>query len=109
MARKTRNEAEWRSLVAQWEQSGEKVSEFCRSRKVTASRFWAWRKRISQEPKSRRSNPPAFFLAEIQGNESGADPGAWLEVCLGGNRRLRILGSFDAAALRAVVEALEKC
>ena len=103
MARKNRSEAEWRSLVAQCEQSGEPGAAFCRTRGIPANRFWHWRRKLNQESSSR----PAFVLATIPQQQESSEH--WMEVCLGSGRQIKFGGHFDPKTFQAVVEVLEGC
>src|SRR5258708_35581785 len=59
----------WRRLISAQMRSGERVAAFCRDRKLRASHFYWWKKRL-------RENTTARFM-EVQVAESPANlPGA---------------------------------
>ena len=79
MAQRKRNRnawTKWRRLISEQMRSGESVAAFCRrERKLRASHFFWWKKRL-------RENTAARFV-EVQVAESPADvPGdSRIEVC----------------------------
>src|SRR5215468_1796834 len=51
--RTKRTWTKWRRLIREQERSGQSVSEFCRERKLHASYFFAWRKRLRESATAR--------------------------------------------------------
>jgi transposase-like protein len=100
--RKGRREtwAKWHGLIAEQKQSGQSVAAFCRERGLCAPHFFAWKKRLSEEA----TNP--FVAVEVVSAGQRA-PSRAVEIRLAGGRRVMVEPGFDAAHLRAVVEALE--
>jgi len=92
--------AKWRRLVAQQNKSGESVAAFCRQRGLCAPHFFAWKKRLSQ------AAPQPFVAVEVVG---GGEPAAGraIEIRLEAGRTVIVEPGFDAAHLRAVLQALE--
>ncbi len=81
--RMRRTEAEWRGLVARFEQSGLSMTAFCRRAKLPRSSFVKWRGRVRRRPRverAARSSPafvewiaPSSAQAEpVKGAEAGA-------------------------------------
>src|ERR1041385_3054887 len=94
----TKNE-QWRERIAEQEQSGLSVKQFCKGRGLAECSFYAWRKRL------RKKEPVRFALVEratLQefGNE------APLELVLTTGERLRIGAGVDVATLRTVLDVL---
>ena len=95
--------AKWEELVAEQAGSGLSVAAFCRQRRLTESQFFTWKRRLRQaaaEPfvEVRVAEPAVHFLPA----QSRA-----IEIRLESGRRVLVEPDFDAAHLRAVVEALE--
>ncbi|MGO8759933.1 MAG: IS66 family insertion sequence element accessory protein TnpA [Terracidiphilus sp.] len=51
--------AKWGGLVAEQEQSGQSVAAYCRERELRSGQFFAWKKRTSSGPASRRTRAPS--------------------------------------------------
>ena len=81
--------------------SGESVAAFCRERKLRASHFFWWKKRL-------RENTAARFV-EVQVAESPANvPGdSRIEVRLQNGRSLIVGRGFDAEHVRALLAVVE--
>ena len=95
--------SKWSGLISEQSESGEAVEAFCRKRGLTASQFYAWRKRL-------RSSAAEQFL-EVQIAKPAARPipskrGA-IEIRLTEGRCVLVEPGFDPDHLRAVVAALE--
>ena len=92
----------WRELVTEQADSGQGVAAFCRDRGLTASQFFAWRKRLRQAA--------AGFL-EVQVLRTPAQASVVnsraIEICLSEGRRILVEPGFEPNHLRAVVAALE--
>lgn len=94
--RKSRIEA-WREAIAEQEQSGLPVREFCQRRGVSEQSFYTWRRRV------REKEPVRFALVETDRSKTASEP---LELVLRSGERLRIGFGVDAATLRTVLEVL---
>jgi len=92
--------AKWRRLVAEQKRSGNSVAAFCRERGLCAPHFFAWKKRLSQ------AAPQPFVAVRVVGAGEPV-PSRGIEIRLEGGRAVMVEPGFDAAHLRAVVEALE--
>lgn len=61
-------EPHWRGVIADWQASGLTVAEFCRSRKITPSQFYRWKKQIKEKDggssKSQRHRPQTAARAK---------------------------------------------
>ena len=82
-------------------QSGKSVAVFCRERKLRASHFYWWKKRL-------RENTAARFV-EVQVAESPANlPGdSRIEVRLQNGRSLMVGRGFDPEHVRALLAVVE--
>lgn len=90
----------WRARIAEQEQSGMSVGQFCREQKITEASFYGWRKRL------RPSEAVRFALVERGRMAQPSTAEAVLELVLNTGERLRIGAGVDAAALRTVLVAL---
>jgi transposase-like protein len=88
----------WRRMLADYEQSGKTIREFCQKQGVSDYSFYAWRKRIGRE------TPVTFALVET--NPPAAAIPITIEVALITGERLRI--PCEAAALRLVLGVLRE-
>ncbi len=81
-----RTEAEWRSILGRFEQSGLSESAFCRRSKISRSTFLKWKRRLS-----RVSEPAPTFVEWIApGSSSEPTPSAGeFELSLPGGVVLR--------------------
>jgi hypothetical protein len=95
--------AKWRGLVSEQGGSGQSVAAFCRERGLPASRFFAWKKRLSQAATGQFVELQVVGApAQLTGAQSRA-----IEIRFGGGCRVFVEPGFDADHLRAVVAALE--
>jgi len=98
----------WRTIVADWRNSGLGVAAFCRSRHVNKSGFHRWRNILDQldhppttpPPAPNPTTPsPAFVPVRVI-------PDAVVEVILPSGLQLRVPLSADARQLARLVLAL---
>src|ERR1700746_160983 len=84
----------WRRLISEQMRSGKSVAAFCRERKLRASHFYWWKKRL-------RENTAARFV-EGQGGESPANisSDSRIEVRLQNGRSLMVGREFDPEHVR---------
>jgi hypothetical protein len=91
----------WRRLISEQMRSGKSVAAFCRERKLRASHFYWWKKRL-------RENTAARFV-EVQVAESSASlPGdSRIEVRLQNGRSLMVGREFDSEHVRGLLAVVE--
>ena len=91
----------WRGLISEQLRSGQSVAAFCRERKLRASHFYWWKKRL-------RENTTASFL-EVQVAESPANlPGdSRIEVRLQNGRSLMVGRGCDPEHVRGLLAVVE--
>src|SRR5713101_7321372 len=91
----------WRRLISEQMRSGESVAAFCRERKLRASHFYWWKKRL-------RDNTATRFV-EVQVAESPANVAgdSRIEVRLQNGRSLMIGRGFDAEHVRGLLAVVE--
>jgi hypothetical protein len=98
----------WRTILADWRQSGLNISAFCRSRHVNKSGFHRWRNILDQLDRSSTTPPPA--LHEPKSSPSFVPlrviPDTVVEVILPSGLQLRVPLSADAQQLARIVLAL---
>jgi len=95
--------AKWGGLMAEQQRSGQSVAAFCRERGLCAPHFFAWKKRLSERG---REQFVAVEVVEAREPQARAASPA-IEIRLGSRRSVIVEAGFDAAHLRAVLEALE--
>jgi hypothetical protein len=101
-------EARWARLVREQEGSGMSIREFARSRDLSSGTLGWWR----SELRRRRAGRGVVRLAEVTvvgGEPPRAPSSGRIEVQLSNGRRLLLAPGFDVDAVRALVEALERC
>jgi hypothetical protein len=91
----------WRRLISEQIRSGKSVATFCRERKLRASHFYWWKKRL-------RENTAARFV-EVQVEESPANVAgdSRIEVRLQNGRSLMVGREFDAEHVRGLLAVVE--
>ena len=106
--RKRRTRGEVKRLVAEFEASGIKRNEFCRTRGIALSTLQRHLKRHgSGVGRARAGN--RLVAVEWSGQEPKRDSqrACALEVVLPGGRRIEVRREFDSATLGRVVKVLE--
>jgi len=99
--------AQWRALVNQARESGQRPSQFCQEHGLDLAKFYYWRRVFALEHSE--GSPEAHFALVRRGvaaKEVGGDAGLELQVDRGW--RLRIPRGVDEATLRMVLGALSK-
>jgi hypothetical protein len=91
----------WRRLISEQMRSEKSVAAFCRDRKLRASHFYWWKKRL-------RENTTARFV-EVQVVESPANlpDDSRIEVRLQNGRSLMVGRGFDPEHVRGLLAAVE--
>jgi hypothetical protein len=91
----------WRRLISEQMRSGKSVAAFCRERKLRASHFYWWKKRL-------RENTAARFV-EVRVAESPANvPGdSRIEVRLQNGRSLMVGRGVDPEHVRGLLAVVE--
>jgi len=90
----------WSRIIEEQRASGLTVARFCEERRIPASSFFPWRKRLKDAPAG-----PAFVEAKVRGVADGDGGGVTIE--LAGGRRVMASRGFDRDLLLEVIEALE--
>jgi hypothetical protein len=97
----------WREKLERFADSGQSVCGFCASQGLSQPSFYSWRRRLADgnaaaASMARRRSAPAFVPVHV-----AAESSAGMEIVLRGDRRIRVCGPVDPAALVDVVSALE--
>ena len=97
----------WRDTFKQFAASGQSVRAFCAGRGLSEPSFYSWRRTLAERdanasPVARSSQTPAFVPIHVAEETIGG-----IEIVLRGDRRVRLHGPVDRAALAEVVAALE--
>jgi len=105
----------WRSLIEQWQESGETQEAFCESRGVAVAslRWWKWKLGSEDDVAGRRHEAPApgpafvpVRIVERDKGSGGGTGGACFELLLPGRLRLRVPRDFEAESLARLLEVL---
>ncbi|HVH85733.1 MAG TPA: hypothetical protein VM912_03360, partial [Terriglobales bacterium] len=96
----------WRSLVSEWQASGQSVAGFCRGRQVSEALFHYWKKRLRVQVR------PQFVELQVakpqlRVKHFSSALGATIEVRLSNGRSLMVPPEFDASHLRALLAIVE--
>ena len=89
-----RNEAQWRSLLTRFSDSGLSVSVFCRREAVSTASFYRWRARLDRADGGEglvvRSEPGFVDLGTLR-EQSGRGAAVELKLDLGGGLSLHLV------------------
>lgn len=107
-APRRRSQAEAEQLAAEFEASGLRRREFCRSRGLNVSTLDVYRKRLRQA-RGEGSGAQRWVAVEVAGGkpEAGALKSG-LAVVLGQGRRIEVERGFDAGTLEQLLHLLER-
>ena len=93
----------WQRLVSEQGRSGQSVTAFCRERKLRASHFYWWKKRLGASGAERFVEVKLATAAPTL----GAGDDRRVEVVLRNGRSLRVGPGFDPALVGALAAVLE--
>lgn len=93
--------AKWRKLVSEHERSGQTAAVFCRERGLCRPYFFAWKKRLREDP--------AMKFLEVQLSQGVPSPirDSRVEIRLQNGRSLLVGPGFDAEQVRVLVGIAE--
>ncbi len=126
---------QWQAAVAQWQESGQSVRDYCRAQGLKESAFYFWRRKLARHDStgpagqeaneqrlasqatrgaglsvsrrlSRTPKPPASFLP-VRVVRDQEQSAAGVEIVLGSGRTIRVQPGFDRRALADVLHVLE--
>jgi putative transposase len=81
-----RTQDQWKTLVEQWQQSGQSARQFCEERNLGYASFCQWRKRLIKDlPESSRQDSDAPFIDLASLTSSSNFNGGWHIVLSLGN------------------------
>ncbi|MCY2953540.1 MAG: IS66 family insertion sequence element accessory protein TnpB [Planctomycetota bacterium] len=97
----------WRSVLRDFAGSGQSVRAFCASRGLSEPSFYSWRRTLAERDARSPAvatpvQTPAFVPIHV-----AEENGERIEIVLRGDRRVRLCGPVDRAALAEIVAALE--
>lgn len=118
--RNSRKEQQWRTILANWQRSGQSVRVFCAQHDLLEQSLYAWRRIIAQRDQEARQSPqpqpdnsakptspprfvPIHLTPTIETNINTP-----LEIVLPGNRTIRVATGFDPATLRQLLALLQE-
>ena len=101
--RTNRNADQWRSIMADHEQSGLSATAFCKARELGYPSFMAWRRRLASQRLPEDSSKPAFIeltspqplldasaSTPMPSHTVSSEAPTIIELSLGGGVQLRI-------------------
>jgi transposase-like protein len=108
--RKTKHRTRWtperaRQVLAELEGSEMSVGAFATERGLHPQRLYRWRQRMATKIRA-ATEAPAFAEITVRGHDR--EPGGRFEIELARGRIVRVGPSFDAEALRRLVQLLEE-
>jgi hypothetical protein len=92
----------WRQRLKEWQRSGQTGRDFCQRHGLSEPSFYCWRREIAK-----RDREPAAAERQAAFVPVRVVASAPIDVVLRCGRVVRVPAGFDAAQLRAVVQALE--
>jgi transposase-like protein len=92
----------WRQRIAECEQSGMSVRQWCLQHDLTSNRFYEWRKRLGRLEDT-AAEPAGWTRLQVADALPASRP---LTVRVGA-AAIDVVPGFDPAHLRAIVRALE--
>lgn len=97
----------WRQALRQFAAGSQSIREFCRSRGLSQPSFYSWRRRLARHDAaaSAANDLPSFVPVSVCQEDVAQRRG--FEIVLRGERRIRLSGPVDNAALAEVVAVLE--
>src|SRR5258708_40281315 len=87
----------WRRLISEQMWSGESVAAFCRERKLRASHFYWWKKRLRENTTGR------FVEGRVAESPANLPGDSRIEVRLQNGRGLMVGGGFDGEHVRGLL------
>lgn len=88
----------WRNALAEWNQSGLSIRDFCTTRRLSEAGFYAWRRELTKRD---RATPPALKFLPVHIRAE-----AVLEVVLPNGLVVRAPAAVEATTVAALVAAL---
>ncbi len=93
---------EMRGVLADWERSGLRLTEFARQREISVATLSWWRHRLG------RSTAATEFV-EVRPTAIDAGRAAVFEVVLPSGVLVRVPSAFDGSALERLLTTLSRC
>ena len=84
MASVRRSEAQWRDLIARWQQSGESAKAFCLAHGISLARFYKRRRELRPDPAQKfvpvrvRADSVVVQIGDISVRCSASTPVSWI-------------------------------
>jgi hypothetical protein len=91
----------WRRLISEQMRSGESVAAFCQERKLRASHFYWWKKRLREKTTTR------FVEVQVAESPAKALDDSRIEVRLKNGRSLIVGRGFDPEHVRGLLVVVE--
>ena len=98
-ASRSRPRTFWRDLIAGGPEPSQTVADYCRRHGVSTASFFAWRKRLRDEPAAPPAPGPAFVPIRVV-------PDVSAEIALPAGLTVRVPVHADPAAVARLVAAL---
>jgi hypothetical protein len=100
----------WQQVIQRQRASGLSIERFCQRERLATATFFAWKRRLRQERPAGPASMSAavnFAAVRVVPEPPGPVPAGTLEIVLGRDRRIRLVGPVDRTMLAEVVAVLE--
>ena len=98
-------EADARAVIEAWQESGQSIAQYARSRNIQPERLARWERKLRRPGTQSMSFHP---VRVTRAAHRDAESAARIEVVLGNERRIRVPHGFVPEDLRAVLAVLEE-
>jgi|SRR3990172_284996 len=99
-------EADARAVIEAWQESGQSIARYARSRNIHPERLARWERKLRRPGTESITFHPVRVTRGAQRDD--AENAARIEVVLGHERRIRVPHGFVPQDLRAVLAVLEE-
>ena len=94
------NEERIASLMAEREQNGMPIKEFCKSHQISEATYYYWRRKLLNKNNGHPNTPPSFAMLHF---EDEAPNGLFCELTTSGGGRLRFYQPVPASFLQSLL------
>jgi transposase-like protein len=94
------NEERIASLIAEREQSGIPIKEFCKSHQISQAAYYYWRRKLVNKNNRSSESQPAFTMLNFESEASGS---LFCEITTAGGGRLRFYQPVPASFLQSLL------
>jgi hypothetical protein len=102
--------AHWQQIIERQQASGLSIQRFCQRENLATASFFDWKRKLRQQgptPQASAATTVNFAPVRIVPDASAAMPAGSIEIVLGRDRRIRLVGPVDRTTLADVLAVLE--